>query len=230
VLELRGVRIAYGAAEVVHGVDLQVDEGETLGVVGPNGAGKSTLLRAICGLVALSGGEVVFDGHKLNGLPPERIAGHGIGLVPEGRQIFGTLSVAENLALGSRGNSAMADELLARFPVLAERATQRANRLSGGEQQQLALARALAGSPRLLILDEPSLGLAPMMIDAIYDLLGGLRAEGMTMLLVEQNVTRTAEFCDRCVVLSGGRVRLRGSRMELEGDPELLSAYLGQEL
>ncbi|HEV7483066.1 MAG TPA: ABC transporter ATP-binding protein [Solirubrobacterales bacterium] len=229
-LELRGVRVAYGAAEVVRGVDLHVDRGEVVGLVGPNGAGKTTLLRAICGLVPLRGGEVEFDGRLLAGLATERIAALGISMVPEGRQVFGTLSVAENLALGSGGDPSVVDALLGRFPILAERGAQRAHRLSGGEQQQLALARALAGKPRLLILDEPSLGLAPKIIDVIYELLGTLRSEGMTILLVEQNVERTAQFCNRCLMLSRGTIEAEGSWEKLQRDPALQRAYLGRAL
>jgi branched-chain amino acid transport system ATP-binding protein len=230
VLELRGVRVAYGHVEVVHGVDLSLVEGEVLGMIGPNGAGKSSLLRAICGLKAPSAGEVSFDGQKLSGLAPEQIARLRLALVPEGRQIFKTLTVEENLRLGARSDDPAAlNEMGERFPILRERAGQRADRLSGGEQQQLALARALIGQPRLLILDEPSLGLAPKMIDVIYELLGELREEGVTMLLVEQNAARTIDFCDRCLVLGGGRVRAQGTREELQGDPDLLRAYLGAQ-
>jgi branched-chain amino acid transport system ATP-binding protein len=230
VLELRDLRVAHRRVEVVHGVDLDVGEGEMVGMIGPNGAGKSSILRAICGLVRPSGGEVSFAGRSLAGLAPEQIAGLGLALVPEGRQIFKTLSVAENLALGARGrDGAGSERVLARFPILRERAAQRADRLSGGEQQQLALARALVGGPRLLIVDEPSLGLAPKMIDVIYELLAGLREEGVTMLLVEQNAARTIEFCDRCLVLSGGRIRAQGPREELQRNPDLLRVYLGRQ-
>jgi branched-chain amino acid transport system ATP-binding protein len=231
VLELSEVRVAYGRVEVVHGVDLVVNEGEMVGMVGPNGAGKSSVLRVICGLRAPSGGAVAFGGASLKGVAPEEIARMGLALVPEGRQIFKTLSVEENLRLGARRRSGRASQrVLERFPILRERAGQRADRLSGGEQQQLALARALVGDPKLLILDEPSLGLAPKMIDVIYELLGGLREEGVTMLLVEQNATRTIDFCDRCLVLSGGRVCVQGTRAELRQDPDLLRAYLGRQL
>jgi branched-chain amino acid transport system ATP-binding protein len=231
-LELRGIRIGYGPIEVVHGVDLSVAPGEVVGVIGPNGAGKSSILRAICGLVPPAVGEVVFEGRALNGMAPEQIARLGLTLVPEGRHIFKTLTVAENLQLGARSNGggeAEMERTLARFPILRERAGQRADRLSGGEQQQLAIARALVGKPKLLILDEPSLGLAPRMIDTVYDLLQGLRDEGVTMLLVEQNAARTIDFADRCVVLATGRVRAQGSRGELQRNPDVLRAYLGRQ-
>jgi branched-chain amino acid transport system ATP-binding protein len=230
-LELSEVRVAYGGIEVVHGVDLSVGRGEAVGMIGPNGAGKSSILRAICGLLRPAAGEVRFESRTLTGMAPERIARLGVALVPEGRHIFKTLSVAENLRLGAQGDDEDEtwEQTLDRFPILRERAGQRADRLSGGEQQQLAIARALLGRPKLLILDEPSLGLAPKMIDVIYELLGGLREEGVTMLLVEQNAARTIDFCDRCLVLSTGKVRAQGSRDELQRSPDLLRAYLGKQ-
>ncbi len=231
-LELRGVRVGYGRIEVVHGVDLDVGRGEAVGIIGPNGAGKSSILRSICGLVQPSAGTVSFDGRALTGLAPEQIARLGLALVPEGRHIFKTLTVAENLRLGARGESAAGEAMertLARFPILRERADRPADRLSGGEQQQLAIARALLGEPKLLILDEPSLGLAPKMIDVIYELLDELRAEGVTMLLVEQNAARTIEFCDRCLVLGSGKIRAQGTRGELQRNPDVLRAYLGRQ-
>jgi branched-chain amino acid transport system ATP-binding protein len=232
-LELHQVRVAYGGIEVVHGVDLSVGRGEVVGMIGPNGAGKSSILRSICGLVRPTAGEAVLENDLLTGMAPEQIARLGLALVPEGRHIFKTLTVAENLRLGKRPDSereARMESALERFPVLRERAHQRADRLSGGEQQQLAIARALLGRPKLLVLDEPSLGLAPRMIDAIYELLEGLRDEGVTMLLVEQNAARTIDFCDRCVVLSTGKVRAQGSRGELRRNPDVLRAYLGRQL
>jgi branched-chain amino acid transport system ATP-binding protein len=231
-LELRDVRVSYGRIEVVHGVNLSVGRGEVVGVIGPNGAGKSSILRSLCGLAQPSSGRVTFEDRVLTGMAPEQIARLGLALVPEGRHIFKTLTVAENLRLGARSEAeAEAGELmertLSRFPILRERSGQRADRLSGGEQQQLAIARALLGRPKLLVLDEPSLGLAPKMIDVIYELLAELREEGVTMLLVEQNAARTIDFCDRCLVLSAGRVRAQGSRGELQRNQDVLRAYLG---
>ncbi len=227
-LELREVHVAYGRVEVIHGVDLSLAAGEVVGLIGPNGAGKTSLLRGICGVRRPSAGEIRLEGELLNGCTPEEIAELGVALVPEGRRIFGTLTVAENLRLGARSEGQVA-AIEDRFPILAERTAQRAGRLSGGEQQQLALARALLREPRVLILDEPSLGLAPKMIDLIYDTLERLRDTGMTMLVVEQNARRTIEFCDRCLVLGGGTVRAEGSRSELQRDPELLRTYLGRQ-
>ena len=230
-LELAGLRARRGGAEVLRGVDLSVEQGEVVGIVGPNGAGKSSLLRVICGLLRPASGSVRFLGAEISARAPEQICRSGIALVPEGRQIFGSLSVAENLAVagrGDRGATAIAT-ILERFPILAERAGQRAEQLSGGEQQQLAIARALVGGPRLLILDEPSMGLSPRMIEVVYGVLAELRQEGLTMLLVEQNVTRTVAFCDRCAVLGAGAIRAEGSRADLEREPELFRAYLGKQ-
>jgi branched-chain amino acid transport system ATP-binding protein len=231
-LEVRSLRAARGGGEVLHGVDLSVGAGEVVGVIGPNGAGKSSLLRVICGLLRPSAGTLRFEGRTIEGLAPEEIARLGISLVPEGRQVFAGMSVLENLKLGARasGSDDTVERLMGRFPILAERSQQSAGQLSGGEQQQLAIARALVGSPRLLVLDEPSMGLAPKMIDRIYELLAQLRSEGLTMLLVEQNASRTIDFCERSVVLSRGAIRAAGSREELQCNRTLLAAYLGRQL
>jgi branched-chain amino acid transport system permease protein len=228
-LELRELRVGYGGVDVVHGVELKISEGEVVGLIGPNGAGKTSIVRALCGLRAPSGGTVELWQRTTAGLEADQIARLGVALVPEGRQIFKTLSVAENMRVAAWDRSEALRAVLERFPILAERAALPADRLSGGEQQQLAIARALVRRPRLLVLDEPSLGLAPKMIETIYQLLGELREEGVTMLVVEQNAARTIAFCDRSVVLSGGRVRAQGSAEELRRDPETLRAYLGRQ-
>jgi branched-chain amino acid transport system ATP-binding protein len=229
-LEVRGLRVAYDGVEVVHGVDIAVEGGEAVGLIGPNGAGKTSILRALCGLLRPSGGTIELEKRPITGRSPEEIADSGVALVPEGRGIFKTLTVAENLRLAAQSGGADAlGAMLSRFPILAERAAQPADRLSGGEQQQLAIARALLRRPRLLVLDEPSLGLAPKMIEVIYELLAELRGAGVTMLLVEQNVARTIEFCDRSLVLSAGRIQAQGSRAELHANPEILRAYLGKQ-
>jgi branched-chain amino acid transport system ATP-binding protein len=229
-LELRGVRVSYGAAEVVRGVHLELGPGEVVGLIGPNRAGKSSTLRAIFGAAgARAEGSIRFRGEELIGRAPEEIAARGLALVPEGGQVFASLTVAENLALAAGKTRSMVEATVERFPALRERAAQRAERLSGGERQQLAIARALASKPRVLALDAPSLGLAPRAIDSIYELLGRLREDGMTMLLAEQNAARTIEFCDRCLVLGKGRVRLHGDREDLRRENGLVHAYLGGE-
>lgn len=232
-LRVRDLTVRYGSAPAVQHLDLEVEEGEIVGLVGSNGAGKSTTLAAIVGLVPLAGGEVSYLGASLAGLRPEDIARRGIALVMEGRHIFTTLTVAENLALGGTAGrdrartGAALERVLDRFPIL--RATYRlpAGTLSGGEQQQLAIGRALVSEPRLLLLDEPSLGLSPILIDEVFDALAEIRSAGATVLLVEQNVRRTVELADRTYVMRSGRIALSGSRDELSGLTALDAAYLG---
>ena len=231
-LTVRGLTVVYGPVEAVRGIDLEIPAGTTLALLGANGAGKTTTLMAIAGLRTVAAGTVELDGRPLVGLPPERIVRGGVGVAPEGRRIFASLSVQENLALAgaSAADAAAARDrleiLLARFPVLAERRRQRAGLLSGGEQQMLAVARALVAGPKLLMLDEPSLGLAPQMVDRVFDLIGELKAEGLTILLVEQNVPRALEVADAGVVLANGRVALAGPAAELAGDERVRDAYL----
>jgi branched-chain amino acid transport system ATP-binding protein len=202
-------------------------------MVGPNGAGKTTTLSAIFGLVAHAGGRILFEGEPLVGLSPEKILRRGLALVPEGRHIFGTLSVAENLQLGTTARTDRAEaardlkRVLERFPALASYYGRTAATLSGGEQQQLAIARALLSRPRLLLLDEPSLGLAPVVIDVVFDSLEELRNEGVTILLVEQNAARAVEFADRAYILRTGRVAHSGTREEILRMEDFETAYLG---
>jgi branched-chain amino acid transport system ATP-binding protein len=232
-LRIENLTVHYGPVAAVKGITLNVDEGEVIGIVGPNGAGKSTTLNAITGIVQPSGGDIVFEGASILGELPERLVRRGIALVPEGRRIFGTLTVGENLQLGttSRADRTTVDEdlerIFARFPILKTYIKTQADRLSGGEQQQLAIARALIGRPRLILLDEPSLGLAPFMIDLVFETLKELKAEGRTILLVEQAAARTVAFADRSYVLNTGRIVLAGSREDLAGKADFAQAYLG---
>ena len=232
-LTIDDLRVNYGRVPALHGVSLHVEPGEVVALVGPNGAGKTTTLSAIFGLVAPAGGSIVFEGQSLVGSTPEQILRRGLALVPEGRHIFGTLTVAENLMLGSTARSdrqeAAADleKMLELFPVLKSYYSSAAGTLSGGEQQQLAIARALLSRPRLLLLDEPSLGLAPVVIDTVFDVLEELRSEGVTMLLVEQAAARAVEFADRAYILRTGRVAHAGTRDEILRMENFETAYLG---
>jgi branched-chain amino acid transport system ATP-binding protein len=231
-LVVDGLTVAYGAVVAIRGVSLEVAPGEIVAVLGPNGAGKTTLLRTLAGALKPQHGQVVFDGNPLTGLVPEVVLRKGVSLVPEGRKVFANLTVEENLTIGGI-TRADHDELhgdierwLARFPILGQRATQMAGTLSGGEQQQLAIARALMSRPRMLLLDEPSLGLAPIFVDRIFELIQEQRTEGVTILLVEQNVHRALEIADRAYVLSVGKVVASGATDQLmEG--ELERSYLG---
>ena len=234
-LTIDGLSAAYGRVPALNGVSLDVGRGEIVGLIGPNGAGKSTTLSVIAGLLAPTAGAVTFEGESLLGVVPERILRRGIALVPEGRQIFGTLTVGENLRLGMtvrRDARAMQEDeqrMLDRFPALRTYYGSGAAALSGGEQQQLAIARALLARPRLLLLDEPSLGLAPIVIDRVFQTLVELRSEGVTVLLVEQNARRTIELADRTYVMRGGRIVLAGDRDTVLRDDEYSKAYLGAE-
>jgi branched-chain amino acid transport system ATP-binding protein len=231
-LEISDLSVRYGRAPAVQELNLEVGEGEIVGLVGPNGAGKSTTLAAIVGLVSPAAGRITFRGAPIRGLATEEIARRGIALVVEGRHIFATLTVGENLALGKTANPdrAGADAALGRvlesFPVLRSTFRLPAGTLSGGEQQQLAIARALVAEPRLLLLDEPSLGLAPVLVDQLFETIAEIRRGGATVLLVEQNVRRTVELADRTYIVRSGQVVLSGSRDELAA-AELDAAYLG---
>jgi branched-chain amino acid transport system ATP-binding protein len=233
-LAVEGLRVSYGPVAAVRGVSLAVRAGEVVALLGANGAGKSTLLRTISGLIRPRAGRVHLAGRAIDRLAPTRIVRLGIAHAPEGRRVFGSLSVADNLRLGAaarRERAGLAEErerLLDLFPILRERLHQAAGTLSGGEQQMLALARALMAKPRLLLLDEPSLGLAPLMVRAIFGTLASLKRDGVTMLLVEQNVAAALELADRAYVLRTGEIRLEGAAAELRADPERIAhAYLG---
>jgi branched-chain amino acid transport system ATP-binding protein len=232
-LKVENLEVRYGRVTAVRDVSFEVAEGEFVGLIGPNGAGKTSTLAALTGLLQPAAGSVTFDGESLLGQTPERIVRRGVSLIPEGRQIFGTLTVSENLSLGATsrrdrdGVEADLERELERFPILRRYYDTPAGRLSGGEQQQLAIARALLGRPRLLLLDEPSLGLAPLVIDAVFDVLTSLRDEGVTIVLVEQNAARTIEVADRCYVLRNGTVALSGSSDDILATADLAAAYLG---
>jgi branched-chain amino acid transport system ATP-binding protein len=232
-LDVRGLSVAYGDVRVLHDVTLRVGEREIVSLVGANGAGKTTALRAVSGLLPVLGGETTFEGERLTGLPPSRIVERGIAHVPEGRQLFTNMTVRENLEMGAylpRAKGAMAQTLAwvtALFPRLGERREQLAGTLSGGEQQMLAIGRALMSRPRLLILDEPSLGLAPIMVKAIFAAVGRINAEGTTVLLVEQNLVQSLRLSHRGYVLETGRIVLAGTGEELLANPHTRKAFLG---
>jgi branched-chain amino acid transport system ATP-binding protein len=232
VLEVRSLRAGYGAIEVLRGVDLAVGAGEIVALLGSNGAGKSTLNNNVSGLYRPFGGTIAFDGQAIAGAPSMRIVEAGLVQVPEGRRVFPNLSVRENLELGSyrRGRSARArnlERVLAVFPRLNERMTQLAGTLSGGEQQMLAIGRGLMSEPRLLILDEPSLGLSPLLVEEMFTLIGRLNRDGLSILLVEQNVVQSLAIAHRAYVLENGRIALSGAAAELAEHPELRKSYLG---
>jgi branched-chain amino acid transport system ATP-binding protein len=233
-LTLKSVQAGYGRLSVLKGVSLHVREGEVVTLIGGNGAGKSTTLRTISGLLRARKGEIEFAGNDLTRMAPERIVTLGLALVPEGRRVFKTLSVTVNLELGAyhRPDKAKVrrdlEELRGRFPLLQSRAQQAAGTLSGGEQQILAIGRALMGRPRLLMLDEPSMGLSPLMVTKVYEILTELKKSGTTILLVEQNARAALKVADRGYVLETGRIILDGSAADLREDPEVQRAYLGK--
>ncbi len=232
VLEVTALRAGYGAIEILRGVDLAVGAGEIVALLGSNGAGKSTLNNNISGLYRPFGGSIRFEGKEIGGAPSTRIVAAGLVQVPEGRRVFPNLTVRENLEMGSyrRGKAARAqnlDRVTAIFPRLKERWTQFAGTLSGGEQQMLAIGRGLMGEPKLLILDEPSLGLSPILVEEMFALIARINADGLAILLVEQNVVQSLAVAHRAYVLENGRIALSGKAAELAEHPELRKAYLG---
>ena len=232
-LELRGVDVFYGDAQALWDVDLDVGDGEIVCLVGPNGAGKSTLVQAIAGLLPVRGGRIVVDGTDVTRHPAHQVCESGIAIVPEGRRIFPGMTVADNLVLGAYRTDARRrltetrHWVLDLFPRLDERAGQLAGTLSGGEQQMLAIGRALMACPRVLLLDEPSLGLAPVIVDEVFDVIGQINAAGVGVLLVEQNVQRALEIATRAYLLSEGRVRMSGASAEFIDNAELQRTVLG---
>jgi branched-chain amino acid transport system ATP-binding protein len=231
-LSVEKLAVRYGPIEAVRGIDFAVNRGEVFALLGANGAGKSSTLAAIAGLVKPFAGRILYDGKPVSGLAPEQLSRAGIGLVPEGRRIFASLTVGENLWLGGAAHGSAAErhqlqrEMEDRFPILGERTRQKAGLLSGGEQQMLAIARALMARPKLLLLDEPSLGLAPQMVEKVFDLIAALRKEGLTILLVEQNVPMSLEIADRGIVLANGNIAVSGTGDELLHNKGVTSAYL----
>jgi len=237
-LNISGLDVAYGHVQVLHGMDITVNEGEIVTIIGANGAGKSTLLRAISGIIKPSSGKIDFEGNQIERMTTEKIVSLGISHVPEGRQLFGPLSVMENLQLGAylrfkkmkKQKKDIAEDLefvFSIFPVLKERASQAAGTLSGGEQQMLAIGRALMSKPKLLLLDEPSMGLAPLIIQSIFAVIEELRKKGLTLLLVEQDAFVALSIADRGYVLQNGRVMLHDTGSNLLSNEEVKAIYFG---
>ena len=232
-LAVRSLSVSYGRTEAVKGIDLEVAAGQVVCLIGANGAGKTSVMRALSGLLKPRGGRIVFDGADITGWRAHRIAAAGLRQVPEGRQIFAELTVAENLTIGAwleRDAGAIAsrsEAMLQRFPRLRERREQVAGSLSGGEQQMLALARALMGAPKLLLLDEPSMGLAPLFVEEIFSIITELKRDGVTILLVEQNASAALDVADFAYVLENGQIVLQGPAAEIAANPKIVTAYLG---
>ena len=233
-IEIRQLRAGYGEIEVLHGIDLAIEPGEMVCLIGANGAGKSTLLRAISGLVARVEGEIRFADRTIRGIPDHRIPGLGIAHVPEGRHVFASLTVLENLRLGyfaAGGRVRWRDQLdrvFALFPILAERRSQLGGTLSGGEQQMLAMGRALMARPKVLLTDDPSMGLSPIMVDKIFEVVGDIHGQGVTILLVEQNASRALQIASRGYVMDSGEITMGGDAKALLNDPKVRAAYLGE--
>ena len=234
-LRLQGLRIAYGGIQAVKGIDLELHAGETVCLIGANGAGKTTTLNAIAGVLPIAGGEIHYGGTRINALPAHRRLRAGIALVPEGRGIFTRLTVEENLRMGAysrndrAGIEADLERVYTMLPRIRERLPQVAGTLSGGEQQMVAIGRALLSRPRLLLLDEPSMGLAPLVVEKIFEVVQSVAREGVTILLVEQNANLALEFAQRGYVMESGQITLTGSGSALLQDPKVRAAYLGEE-
>jgi branched-chain amino acid transport system ATP-binding protein len=234
ILELRDIHVHYDAIHALHGVSLRVDRGEVVALIGANGAGKTTTLRAVSGMLRPSSGQVIFGGEDTTSLAAHKLVPRGMAHAPEGRGVFLNLSVEENLELGAflrkdkAGIAADMEKGYGLFPRLKERRRQVAGTLSGGEQQMLAVARALMSRPKLLLLDEPSLGLAPQIVETIFGILRSVNEEGVSILLVEQNAAKALQLADRAYVLETGEVAMEGAGRELLGSPEIRRAYLGE--
>ncbi|HLU78227.1 MAG TPA: ABC transporter ATP-binding protein [Burkholderiaceae bacterium] len=233
-LELRQLDVAYGGIRAVRGLNLTVNPGELVALIGANGAGKSTTLRAVCGLVPAAAGEILYDGRSITGTPSYQLVRQGLVMVPEGRGIFGQLTIEENLAMGAYSRNDT-DEIrrdmahvLELFPRLGERLRQSAGTLSGGEQQMLAMGRAMMSRPQLLLLDEPSMGLAPLMVERIFEVIQNIADDGVTILLIEQNARLALEVSHRGYVMESGSMILEGPSQHLLDDPKVRAAYLGE--
>jgi len=232
-LKLRGISSGYGGTEIIRNVSLEVNKGEVVTIVGANGAGKTTTLRTICGIVKPESGSIEFEGRKLDGLRTDEIVAAGITMVPEGRQLFPHISVRDNLLMGAYKRSARSmadqrmDEVLRIFPRVRERMAQMAGSLSGGEQQMVAIARGLMANPTLLMFDEPSLGLSPLLMSQVFDVIDQIVEMGTTVLIVEQNIVHTLKIADRGYVLENGEVTMTGTGQELLNNPHIRKAYLG---
>ena len=232
ILEVKDLSVAYGGIQAVRGISFEVNEGEVVTLIGANGAGKSSTLRSIVGLVKPAGGSILFQDKELKGQGTESIVGNGITLVPEGRRVFVNLTVYENLKMGAYMRSDKLDEDLdwvyGLFPRLKERSWQSAGTLSGGEQQMLAIARALMSRPKLIMMDEPSLGLAPIIVQGVFDIIREINRQGVTILLVEQNANMALKAADRAYVMETGRITMTGTGKELSENEEIRAAYLGK--
>lgn len=232
-LEIRNVNTFYGKSQALWDISMNIAEAEIVALVGANGAGKTTLLNTISGLLQPASGTIEFDGHRIDGVPPHKIVELGISHIPEGRRLFADMSVRENLEMGAytgrawKGRHKMEDEVYESFPILKERVGQLGRTLSGGEQQMLAMGRGLMSRPKLCMFDEPSYGLAPIMMTEVFDVVKALRERGMTILLVEQNVPRTLEIADRAYVLENGHIVLEGNCEQLLEEEMVKKAYLG---
>jgi branched-chain amino acid transport system ATP-binding protein len=232
-LKVDQIHVSYGEVQILYGIFLQVEEGEIISLVGANGAGKTTAVKAIAGFLRPFKGTITFMDQRIDHLSPFKIAGIGISHIPEGRKLFASMTVIENLIMGSylaqakKKRKESMDRMMELFPILRERGNQTAGTLSGGEQQMLAISRGLMACPKLLMLDEPSLGLAPLMVYRIFDTIKQVNGEGMTVLLVEQNITQTLKFSNRGYILENGAVVMEGTGKDLLANPETQKAYLG---
>jgi branched-chain amino acid transport system ATP-binding protein len=233
-LTISGLKVAYGGIQAVKGVDLEVREGELVTLIGANGAGKTTTMKAITGLKAISGGDIVYRGQSIKGVPPHELLKRGLAMVPEGRGIFARMSILENMQMGAylRNDTEQiqsdVERMFGFFPRLKERAAQYAGTLSGGEQQMLAMARAIISRPKLLLLDEPSMGLSPIMVEKIFEVVREISKEGLTVLLVEQNARLALQAATRGYVMDSGLVTMSGDAKQMLDDPKVRAAYLGE--